>query len=79
MKRSSNLQKQVVKKKSMESRIRQAIEDEEEDRIRQRQAVEDDEQASSSSSDLVIIATVETAFDVRQLIRSKNLKQIKFY
>ena len=78
MKRSSNLQKQVVKKKSMESRIRQAIEDEEEDRIRQ-QAIEDEEQASSSSSDLVIIATVETAFDVRQLIRSKNLKQIKFY
>ena len=78
MKRSSNLQKQVVKKKSMESRIRQAIEDEEEDRIRQ-QAIEDEEQASSSSSDLVIIATVDTAFDVRQLIRSKNLKQIKFY
>ncbi len=78
MKRSSNLQKQVVKKKSMESRIRQAIEDEEEDRIRQ-QAIEDEEQGSSSSSDLVIIATVETAFDVRQLIRSKNLKQIKFY
>jgi len=73
MKRSSNLQKQVVKKKSMESRIRQAIEDEEEDRIRQ-QAIEDEEQGSSSSSDLVIIATVETAFDVRQLIISKKFK-----
>ena len=43
----------------------------------QSQVVEDEGEASSSSSDLVIVATVETAFDVRQLIITKNLKQNK--